>query len=297
MEAVAWSGLTAMFVPVTVTVLVRVLVVQAPADDVPLVTWNVTDAPEARVKLVVSEPVGPQSPTWLPTAPLIRQSVPSGVVWLLIDQLAPAPPGSGSWTVTPVAAPGPALARVIVKPIVSPRLTGLLSAVFVRVRLGQLAVMEAVAWSGLTAMFVPVTVTVLVRVLVVQAPADDVPLVTWNVTDAPEARVKLVVSEPVGPQSTTWLPTAPLIRQSVPSGVVWLLIDQLAPAPPGSGSWTVTPVAAPGPALARVIVKPIVSPRLTGLLSAVFVRVRLGQLTSSEAEAGPLPSLVVVKLA
>src|SRR5436309_136946 len=67
--------------------------------------------------------------------------------------------------------------------------------------------------------------------------------------------------------------------------------------PPGRFALMAAPVAAPGPALARVIVKPIGEPASTLAASWTFVRVRLEQLTSSEGEGGPLPSLVVVKLA
>src|SRR5438876_390077 len=107
---------------------------------------------------------------------------------------------------------------------------------------------------------------------------------------APLARV-------IGPQARAWLPSAPLIAQ---------------PAPPlceATTQWTKC-LGRPGrlwlihsfphdalPILARVIVKPIGEPASTLAASWTFVRVRLGQLTSCEAEAGPVPSLVVVKLA
>src|SRR5207244_521762 len=117
---------------------------------------------------------------WVGAEPLITQMTPAGVVGVPTkDQLTPKPPGSGSLTVTPVAAPGPALDRVMTKPTVAPRLTGLASAVLDNVRFGQLTVIVSEAVSGLTAMFVPVTVTVFGRVPVVQAVADEVPLVTW----------------------------------------------------------------------------------------------------------------------
>ena len=49
------------------------------------------------------------------------------------------------------------------------------------------------------------------------------------------------------------------------------LIDQLTPAPVGSGSLRVTPVAVPAPVLDTVMVKPIGSPAFTLVASAVFV--------------------------
>ena len=103
----------------------------------------------------------------------------------------------------------------------------------------------------------------------------------------PEARVKL-------PQSSVWGGPARIEQVAGPD---WLAIDQLIPVPPGSGSVRVVPVEAPGPALLSVIVKPIALPALTEAASAVLVMVRVGQLTVSEAEALPLPSLPEVKLA
>src|SRR5438876_269447 len=107
---------------------------------------------------------------------------------------------------------------------------------------------------------------------------------------APLARV-------IGPQARAWLPSAPVIAQPAPP----LCLSTMLWTP---GRATLFPyttlfrsVAAPGPALARVIVKPIGEPASTLAASWTCVRVRLEQLTSSEAEAGPLPSLVVVKLA
>src|SRR5438552_1215001 len=106
---------------------------------------------------------------------------------------------------------------------------------------------------------------------------------------APLARV-------IGPQARAWLPSAPLIAQPAPP-----LCEEIGRAScreraPGRVALMAAHVAAPGPALARVIVKPIGEPASTLAASWTFVRVRLEQLTSSEAEAGPLPSLVVVKL-
>src|SRR6266513_5065598 len=107
---------------------------------------------------------------------------------------------------------------------------------------------------------------------------------------APLARV-------IGPQARAWLPSAPLIAQPAPPLCEATTQWTKGLGPPGRLSLMAAPVAAPGPALARVIVKPIGEPASTLAASWTFVRVRLEQLTSSEAEAGPLPSLVVVKLA
>ena len=75
------------------------------------------------------------------------------------------------------------------------------------------------------------------------------------------------------------------------AGPLWLAIDQLIPVPLGSGSFSVVPVELPGPALLRVIVKPMLLPAETEAASAVLLMVRLGQLTVSDAEALPVLSL------
>src|SRR5438876_10939090 len=107
---------------------------------------------------------------------------------------------------------------------------------------------------------------------------------------APLARV-------IGPQARAWLPSAPLIAQPAPPLCEATTQWTKGLGPPGRLSLMAAPVAAPAPAYALSLHDALPISRLTGLLSAVFVRVRLEQLTSSEAEAGPLPSLVVVKLA
>ena len=63
------------------------------------------------------------------------------------------------------------------------------------------------------------------------------------------------------------------------------LIDQLMPAPVGSASLSVTPVAVPGPLLFSVIVKPMLLPAFTLAASAVFVICRLGHCTVTDALA------------
>src|SRR5438094_831211 len=105
------------------------------------------------------------------------------------------------------------------------------------------------------------------------------------------------LSFPTRRSSDLWLPSAPLIAQPAPPLCEATTQWTKGLGPPGRLSLMAARVAAPGPALARVIVKPIGEPASTLAASWTFVRVRLEQLTSSEAEAGPLPSLVVVKLA
>src|SRR3989442_10656846 len=65
--------------------------------------------------------------------------------------------------------------------------------------------------------------------------------------------------------------------------------------PPGRLWLMAEPVAVPAPPLAGGRLQPVGEPASTLAASWTFVRVRLEQLTSSEAEAGPLPALVRVK--
>jgi hypothetical protein len=81
------------------------------------------------------------------------------------------------------------------------------------------------------------------------------------------------------------------------AGPLWEAIVQLTPDPPGNGSVNVVAVESPGPALLKVMVKPIAEPAFTLGASAVLVMVSVEQLTVSEAEAEPDPSLPVLKLA
>src|SRR5437899_98872 len=89
-------------------------------------------------------------------------------------------------------------------------------------------------------------------------------------------------------QLRTWLPTSPVMEQPVKDGSRL----QLRSPPAGSGSFTVTPVAVPAPSLLTVMSKPMVSPALTGPAGlAVLVMLIEAQLTVTEAEAWPPPSL------
>src|SRR6476659_10060284 len=67
------------------------------------------------------------------------------------------------------------------------------------------------------------------------------------------------------------------------------VIDQLEPGKFGSVSSRVTLLATPGPLFVTVMVKPIVSPALTGEASATFVTTISGQLTVIDAVALLLP--------
>src|SRR5439155_25649725 len=83
---------------------------------------------------------------WLPAAPVIVQLPCAGCV--SIDQSTPVPDGSGSSTVTSVAAPAPPLLMVTLKPTGSLTSTGLASAVFAMPRLGHCTVVDAGLWNG-----------------------------------------------------------------------------------------------------------------------------------------------------
>jgi hypothetical protein len=117
---------------------------------------------------------------------------------------------------------------------------------------------------------------------------DVVGLVTCTVCELPAGNVNEL-------QLSVWLGAEPVIEQV--AGPLWEAIVQLTPDPPGNGSLRVVPVESPGPALLKVMVKPIAEPALTLSASAVLVMVTVGQLTVSEAEAEPEPSLPVAKLA
>src|SRR5438876_607364 len=101
----------------------------------------------------------------------------------------------------------------------------------------------------------------------------------------------------IGLHARPWLLSAPLSAQSAPLGCEATTQWTKGLGPPGRLSLMAAPVAAPGPELAWVMVERLGVRAATLAASWTFVRVRLEQLTSSEAEAGPLPSLVVVKLA
>src|SRR5438093_79455 len=68
-------------------------------------------------------------------------------------------------------------------------------------------------------------------------------------------------------------PAGPLIEHAEP---LWDWMVHVMPASDGSGSFTVTAVAVPGPPLPTSMVKPMEVPALTGVASAVLVIVRSG---------------------
>src|SRR5438309_9963689 len=83
--------------------------------------------------------------------------------------------------------------------------------------------------------------------------------------------------------------TVPLIEQAE---AVWDSMVQVTPVRAGSGSLTVTAVAAPGPPLDTVMVKPTEVPALTGVASAVLVMARLGRGTQFAVRGGAVPTMV-----
>src|SRR5437870_1566842 len=104
-------------------------------------------------------------------------------------------------------------------------------------------------------------------------------------------------SSVTGPQCSTWAPSGPVMPQ-VPPAPLWdWTVQCTEPVPAGRESLIWAPVASPGPAFPRVMVKPIAVPGLTDGASAVLVRVSAGQLTVSEAIAVGEPSFVVVTVA
>src|SRR5438477_10181306 len=68
-------------------------------------------------------------------------------------------------------------------------------------------------------------------------------------------------------------PAGPVIEQAEP---LWDAMVHVIPVREGSGSFTVTAVAVPGPPLDTVMVKPTEVPAVTGVASAVLVIARLG---------------------
>jgi len=62
-------------------------------------------------------------------------------------------------------------------------------------------------------------------------------------------------------------------------------MDQLIPAPPGSGSLSVALLAVPVPLFVTAMVNPIGDPALTDAASAVLLMARLGHFTCVEADA------------
>src|SRR5262245_23639808 len=80
------------------------------------------------------------------------------------------------------------------------------------------------------------------------------------------------------------------IEQGLPAGCEAML--QETPEPVGSGSFSETLVAVPGPLLLTVITKPIWLPASTGSASATLVMLKLGQRTVTVSDAVTVPSFV-----
>src|SRR5579859_736704 len=183
----------------------------------------------------------------------------------------PGPVGNVSLMVTPVAVPGPPLATTIVKPIVSPALTGFGSAVLVTVTDGHCTVVDA----DLVCVGALLDVSVAVLVYVAQL-ANTVALTTCAVTLPPGARSTAVQ---VRVCSAGAVPVTEQFAEPLAS-------DQSSPVPSGSGSLMTTAFAVPVPGallLDTVTVKPICEPALTGFGSAVLVNVSAGQSTTTLA--------------
>src|SRR6202165_2832848 len=101
----------------------------------------------------------------------------------------------------------------------------------------------------------------------------------------------------VGPQLKVCGGVGELIEHR--PALVWLAMDQVTPEPEpaGSGSLTVTPLAVPVPGLLTRIVKPMVSPALTLVASAVLRVGTLGVWQVMVPGLLPPPSLVLVAVA
>src|SRR5215831_5792564 len=180
-----------------------------------------------------------QASVWLGAAPVMLQ-VPGPAYAGLIDQLTPVPPGSGSERVTALAVPVPWAAEfdtVMVKPIGSPALTEVASAVLVIDRSG--AITTIVADASTSGWFEADAVAVFGYVPALPLP---VALVTWTEIVAPGAMSPKL-------QASVWLGAAPVTLQ-VPGPPNAGLIDQFTPVPPGSGSDRVTALAVPVPCAA-----------------------------------------------
>src|SRR5512142_2344915 len=91
-------------------------------------------------------------------------------------------------------------------------------------------------------------------------------LVTWTLTEAPAASVTPFAP----PYVRVWFGALPPMAQLASLAGVVEAIDQETPVPPGSGSLTLKPVAAPAPLFVTVTVNPIAPPALTDAASAVF---------------------------
>src|SRR5437660_456216 len=194
-----------------------------------------------------------------------------------------SPAGRVSLTVTACAVPGPALLTVMSKPMLSPALTG-------PTGLAVLGSDERRHWKATLAVDVaePSLLAAPVAVLLTVAQsAWVVDEVMWTVRSLATPRLAKV-------QLSTWVPTGPVIAQPVTDG----LMLQLRSPPAGSGSFTTTFTAVPGPLLVTTMSKPMLSPELTGPTGlAVLAMAMLAHCTSTLAIAGSWPALVAAPVA
>src|SRR5438270_535151 len=163
------------------------------------------------------------------------------------------------------------------KPMLSPALTGPTGlAVLVIERIGHWTATLAVdvAEPSLSVVTLAVLLTVAQSCLVVAE-------VMWIVGSLATPRLAKV-------QLSTWVPTGPVIAQPVTDG----LMLQLRSPPAGSGSFTTTFAAVPGPLLLTTMSKPMLVPALTGPTGlAVLVMWMVGHWTATVAVELPPPSL------
>src|SRR5439155_1561325 len=195
------------------------------------------------------------------TVPVIEQAE---AVWDSMVQVTPVSAGSGSFTVTPVAIPGPPLATVMVKATEVPALTGVASEVLVMARLGggkQFSVQGGVVTTMVAKAWTEPSLDDDAVAVFGREPAVVVGLVMWTMYVAPGAMSPMV-------QDRTCAPTAPASEHPVP---VWDWMVQVTPGSEGRVSVSVTSVAVPGPELPTSMVKPTEVPALTGVASAVLV--------------------------
>src|SRR5205807_1139245 len=253
----------------TVALLLTVAQSAALVEEVTWMAWLVWAPMSPRLQVRV----------WAPTEPPIEQPVTDG----LMLQSRSSPAGRVSLTVTACAVPGPALLTVMSKPMLSPALTGPTGlAVLVIDRFGHWTATLAVAVAEPSLLAAPVAVLLTVAqsgLVVVE--------VMWTVGSLATPRLAKV-------QLSTWVPTGPVIAQPVTDG----LMLQLRSVPAGSGSFTTTFTAVPGPLLLTTMSKPMLSPELTGPAGlAVLVMAMLAHCTSTLAVAVSWPSLLAAPVA
>src|SRR5438270_6220658 len=254
----------------TVALLLTVAQSAALVEEVTWMAWLVWAPMSPRLQVRV----------WAPTEPPIEQPVTDG----LMLQSRSSPAGRVSLTVTACAVPGPALLTVMSKPMLSPALTGPTGlAVLVIDRFGHWTATLAVDVAEPSLLAAPVAV-----LLTVAQSAWVVVEVMWTVGSLATPRV------PAKLQPSTWVPTGPVIEQPVTAG----LMLQFRSVPAGSGSFTATFAAVPGPLLVTTMSKPLLSPELTGPAGlAVLAMAMFAHWTATLAVAVSWPSLLAAPVA